>query len=840
MGTHPQIVSAASSSSSLGNGEGATTTSSPPDSTSHVTHSSSASSAPVGSQGETIYATGVNVEDEDADMITYFESKLVAAAEKKPVAGEGNEAAEGEEGKLDYSLRSLLNLQSDRPTFKNRTMEAEFLRSNAKTAFERDFEFSSATIIVLFLIYIVLFNVVHLPGAFSRGIEETENFFLSGFVAADNFFSFMRSTTISYKIYTGVVAFWPSIFIFCATSMCLVYSSGRDSDLRDRILLLASIIMTSLFVCMYGFYMEMEILSRQNHCAHHKKSETNDIVDVSSIYFEKSGNVLQFMYDSPTGFTTTTADKACLQNVYRGMMVSTVSCLAFYSTLINLVVKRYYHCAITHIFSYIAIFFMFQSHVQNSILANADPNIRSNLNSLVDENKFTGFILIFAVMYKEYVDNSFARAKWGEERWNVWKTKTSIRKKMERYKILQHKIQNAVIEVEGIIAEALTKIIEFHKDVLSEKKEFAVMDVNERITYDMENILQKAIKIKRNIHSHDMIRQIGDKTYQEFRNYESTEDIISLLTEGEGSQVKVVIGESCRSHSEGQVQKFLVDSDALSFVFADAIRNANKYSPQGHTPTISIDYDDEGRLTICCRNKVDPSRHKTLTADEIVKIFAREANLAKRGYISSNLGLPAAYAAATFLPGYSLEFYEDEDKTVKFVVILNAPSKFFNIEEKLPNNLVGVACDDSLVSRKTVKMFMDRKLELSEESYVLGETREEVLMCTDYVLGNVPGFAKADIVIMDQNLDYAGHEMLYGTHIAAELHKRGFMGILVIMSANSSRLEEAIYKKVPGVDCVCGKHLTINHKNNKIISAWFKKQEFNKKKAKFLEAKSSE
>ena len=134
---------------------------------------------------------------------------------------------------------------------------------------------------------------------------------------------------------------------------------------------------------------------------------------------------------------------------------------------------------------------------------------------------------------------------------------------MERYKILQHKIQNAVIEVEGIIAEALTKIIEFHKDVLSEKKEFAVMDVNERITYDMENILQKAIKIKRNIHSHDMIRQIGDKTYQEFRNYESTEDIISLLTEGEGSQVKVVIGESCRSHSEGQVQKFLIDSDAL-------------------------------------------------------------------------------------------------------------------------------------------------------------------------------------------------------------------------------------------------------------------------------------
>ncbi|GMH92432.1 hypothetical protein TL16_g12347 [Triparma laevis f. inornata] len=788
------------------------------------------------------------LDEEDADMFTYFESKLVQAEEQQ--AGEGGREVGGkgsnvvETGKEEYNYSSLnllnlldlLNLQNDRPTFRNNIMESEFLKSNAKTSVERDYESSFIVIICAFLLYFVHFNTMHFPLDMEQSIIDFGNYNgLSAWVAADQFLNFMQEQYTSYRIYHYVIAFFPTSFVLSLTIAYVLYTSSSTNSShfisRDKIYLLAVLTMTTLFLCMYAFSMEMAVIFRSNHCVHQKIDHYQNAVNLDT----NMGTAFFLTVLTPDGFSTIRAPHNCLINVYRGIMVSTVTCFAFYITFLTLVVQRYYHAQISYLFTYFLIFFLFQGHVQGSIIASLDSSVRQNLDTLVSHNQFTGFILTVAVMYKDYVDNCFARAKWGEERWNVWKTNVSVTNQRARYKVLQHKIQNAVIEVEGIIAELLTNFIEVQKGVLSTKegkeKEFSQMSPSEQITYDMENILQKAIKIKRNIHSHDIIRQIGDKTYQVKRSYESTSDIVSLLTEGEGSQVKVEIGENCSKNNKTQVQKFLIDSDALSFVFADAIRNARKYSPPGHIPTISIDYQEEvGFLVICCMNKTNPSRHKTLTDDEIARIFAREAKLAQRGFVSSNLGLPAAYAAASFLPGYDLEFFEDKDKIVKFKVSLKAPSKFFDIEQKLPDNLIGLACDDSLVSRKTVKMFMDRKLELSDQSYILGETREEVLKCVDYALGKEAGFNKADIVIMDQNLDFEGSEMLYGTHIASELHKKGFSGIVVIMSANSSRMEEEIYMKVPGVDCVCGKHLTINHRNNRIVEAWFKKQEANKKK----------
>ena len=78
---------------------------------------------------------------------------------------------------------------------------------------------------------------------------------------------------------------------------------------------------------------------------------------------------------------------------------------------------------------------------------------------------------------------------------------------------------------------------------------------------------------------------------------------------------------------------------------------------------------------------------------------------------------------------------------------------------------------------------------------------------------------------MDQNLDFGASGMIFGTRIAVELRRKGFKGIVAIMSANSSRLEEDVYLKVPGVDCVCGKHLAINNKKARITTAWHKKAE---------------
>ena len=66
-----------------------------------------------------------------------------------------------------------------------------------------------------------------------------------------------------------------------------------------------------------------------------------------------------------------------------------------------------------------------------------------------------------------------------------------------------------------------------------------------------------------------------------------------------------------------------MDVDAISFVMADALRNANKYSPPGHVPTVELDYID-GHLVIKCKNATNPSRDKKLTKSEVARIFARE------------------------------------------------------------------------------------------------------------------------------------------------------------------------------------------------------------------------
>ena len=59
---------------------------------------------------------------------------------------------------------------------------------------------------------------------------------------------------------------------------------------------------------------------------------------------------------------------------------------------------------------------------------------------------------------------------------------------------------------------------------------------------------------------------------------------------------------------------------------ADAVCNANKYSPNGHVPTLSIDYTG-GYLVIACKNKIDPASHLPLTEEGVRKIFARESHL---------------------------------------------------------------------------------------------------------------------------------------------------------------------------------------------------------------------
>ena len=91
-----------------------------------------------------------------------------------------------------------------------------------------------------------------------------------------------------------------------------------------------------------------------------------------------------------------------------------------------------------------------------------------------------------------------------------------------------------------------------------------------------------------------------------------------------------------------------------------------------------------------------------------------------------------------------------------------------------------------MVCRKMMMMLM-KTLGMSDQSYTLGRDRDEILNIVDYALGKIPDFPKPDIILMDENFDYGGCGMLYGTRFANLLKKNGFEGIIVIMSANSSR-----------------------------------------------------
>ena len=84
------------------------------------------------------------------------------------------------------------------------------------------------------------------------------------------------------------------------------------------------------------------------------------------------------------------------------------------------------------------------------------------------------------------------------------------------------------------------------------------------------------------------------------------------------------------------------------------------------------------------------------------------------------MGLPAAHAAAEYLPDFEMDFFEDSLNTVTFQVRIKCPCKQFRVESNLHTGLVGLACDDSLVSRKMMKMLMTT-LDLSDQSFTLGE-----------------------------------------------------------------------------------------------------------------------
>ena len=285
----------------------------------------------------------------------------------------------------------------------------------------------------------------------------------------------------------------------------------------------------------------------------------------------------------------------CHLNAFRSNLVATVNSLVFILSYVGLAIRKYHYLQVTYLVTYVMIFFAVQGEIRDLPFAG-----KFETEEIILHNKITGAILVVAQMYQTYVGGRMLRQRWSQERWSAWLREKSMKKSGERYRVLQHKILNGgesgargangarskatkrcdyyafsaccplgsslslcssltpflfvVIEVEGSVAEFLSKIVD---NLQTDREHFVCVNLN--------NILMKAIKIKRNIHNHDMIRQIGDKTYMVKRTYESAEDILDMLAEGEGKNVTVDVRESVDDNDgkENKVVKYLLDCDAL-------------------------------------------------------------------------------------------------------------------------------------------------------------------------------------------------------------------------------------------------------------------------------------
>jgi hypothetical protein len=128
--------------------------------------------------------------------------------------------------------------------------------------------------------------------------------------------------------------------------------------------------------------------------------------------------------------------------------------------------------------------------------------------------------------------------------------------------------------------------------------------------------------------------------------------------------------------------------------------------------------------------------------------------------------------------------------------------------------LLCVGLDDDRFMRRGHAMVFSRLGATS--SRVFGETREEQVGFVDVALGlrgldlelkETDGCAvrAADVVLVDQFIDLCGDPHLLGTDVVSELRRRGFCGVVVIVSGASKATMSEVRKSCPGADFVVGK-----------------------------------
>ena len=262
--------------------------------------------------------------------------------------------------------------------------------------------------------------------------------------------------------------------------------------------------------------------------------------------------------------------------------------------------------------------------------------------------------------------------------------------------------------------------------------------------------------------------------------------LVDKLTLGSG----VGVGSVC-DHS------VLLDAALCGLVLEGALRNARchghpaapdvRLSSALETPDHAL--DPRRRLVFRVTNRADPAKPVPggLVAMGRAALEAR-TDVLRDG--SDGLGLRHVLMAADLM-GMTVSLTQD-DETVTFEAAVDAvvvgaewDKADDSDTQEVPSGLTICCIDDSAVARRLVSTrcsghFPDSAVE------TFGETLEDVRAFVDAAL------ARADIVILDQNLEYEAVTVT-GTSLVDELLAQNFQGLVCMRSANNTEADVALY-----------------------------------------------
>ena len=113
-----------------------------------------------------------------------------------------------------------------------------------------------------------------------------------------------------------------------------------------------------------------------------------------------------------------------------------------------------------------------------------------------------------------------------------------------------------------------------------------------------------------------------------------------------------------------------------------------------------------------------------------------------------------------------------------------------------PPDLHVCVIDDSEMSRRMLEQHLLRHV--TKNVHVFGESARDVEPFVDKTM------AIADIVILDQNLEYGPEENVLGTDLIQRLLAQHFPGVVCVRSGNAAAEDAAFYRRC-GAHCVFGK-----------------------------------